>query len=1046
MVKFMRFPLCLLVWLSIAPPAFAQSIGTILGTVRDASGGVVPGVTVTIVEVDTNASRAVTTDAQGNYIVPNLDIGTYRVTAELTGFERLVQDGIRLQTGQQARVNLVIGLGEITAEVTVHGKSLLISTDDSTLGGVIGQQQVAELPLDGRNFAQLAHLLPGVNGGLVGNAVNQLFGSGIGISALGQRDLDNNITLDGAPLHNSINNATRFLPSLDAIQEFNIQTGIYSAEFGGQSGAQVNISLKSGTNQFHGTAFHFLRNDKLDARDFFSDPEEPKLPLRTSQFGAVLTGPVRRNQTFFMVNYEGLRERRSNPGLGVVPTAAMRAGDFSAVPTPIRDPATGAVFAGNRIPSSQFSPQGVAILGFIPAPNLGENAQPNFRTSNETNERWNQMFARLDHALSENHRLFGRYGYSGKRVTSPQGVDQTTVEDIPTRDQNTVVSLRSVLSTRLFNELKVSYNRDSFGRGASGSGFGPGIVAKIGLTGVTTDPALEGLPSVGVAGFVGISGLAFDQRLIDDIIHVADNFSYNRGTHFFKMGLDLQRVGQNITTTRNPRGVLSFTGQVTGHSVADLLLGYPHTSTRGVGSPSTHLRQMRSHFYLLDDWKANSRLTLNLGLRYEYNSVATDAGGRLRSVDFSDNFKLFPEPGVRAELYRPDRNNVAPRVGLAYRPFASDHTVIRAGGGIFYNVPILNTISVAGSNPPFDLQESFSTNLLSPDLRLSDAFPSGKGQLPAIFNLIGIDPDFQTSYNQAWMTNVQQVFWKDWVADVGYTGSRAVHLDQSFSTNLPPAPGPGALQQRRPVPSVGDVRRISTDGFSTYHALLTRLEKRFNGRYSLLSSYTLSKTLGISYAANIGGITPQNPYDRAAEKGPLPHHRKHNLVVSGIFMVPGFAAGKPSLVRHLLNGWQLNSILTVRSGSPLTITTSGNPLNNGGSARPNRICDGELPASERTLARYFDTSCFVAAPPFTFGDSGRGILDGPGELKLDISLFKNVALGSGRRLELRFEAFNATNRPSFGNPGTSLGSATFGQITSTKATNRELQLAAKIYF
>lgn len=1046
MVTFMRFRLCLLICLAIAAPAFGQSTGTILGTVRDASGGVVPGATVTIVEVDTNASRSVITDAQGSYIVPNLDIGTYRVTAELTGFERLVQEGIRLQTGQQARVNLVIRLGDITAEVTVQGKSLLISTDDSTLGGVIGQQQVAELPLDGRNFAQLAHLLPGVNGGLVGNAVNQLFGSGIGISALGQRDLDNNITLDGAPLHNSINNATRFLPSLDAIQEFNVQTGIYSAEFGGQSGAQVNIALKSGTNQFHGTLFHFMRNDKFDARDFFSAPTAPKLPLRSNQFGGVLTGPIRRDQTFFMVNYEGLRERRSGPGLGVVPTSAMRAGDFSAVPTPIRDPATGGVFAGNRIPSSRFSPQGVALLGFIPVANLGDDARPNFRTSNETNDRGNQMFARLDHVLSDRHRLFGRYGYAGKRVTSPQGLDGTTIEDIPTRDENTVATLRSVLGSRLFNELKVSYNRDNFGRGASGPGFGPGIVAKIGLTGVTTDPALEGLPSMGLAGFVGISGLAFDQRLVDDIIHVADNFSYSRGAHFFKMGLDLQRVAQNITTTRNPRGVISFTGQVTGHSVADLLLGYPHTSTRGIGSPSTHLRQMRSHFYFLDDWKATKRLTLNLGLRYEYNSVVTDRDGKIRSVDFNNNFKLFPEPNVRAELYRADRDNVAPRVGLAYRPFSSDRTVIRAGGGIFYNAPILNTISVAGSNPPFDLQESFSTNLLSPDLRLSDPFPSGRGQLPAIFNLIGIDPNFQTSYNQAWMMNIQQAFWKGWVADVGYTGSRAVHLDQSFNTNLPPGPGPGALQQRRPVPTVGDVRRISTDGFSTYHALLTRLEKRFNGQFSLLSSYTLSKTLGISYAANIGGITPQNPYNLAAEKGLLPHHRKHNLVVSGIYLVPRLDAGKPAAVRHLLNGWQLNSILTVRSGSPLTITTSGNPLNNGGAARPNRICDGRLPASERTLSRYFDTSCFVAAPPFTFGNSGRGILEGPGEVKLDVSLFKNVTLGSGRRLELRFEAFNATNTPSFGNPGTSLGTATFGQINSTKATNRELQLAAKIYF
>lgn len=1041
---------CLSLWLLLvlvmAPPAFAQSTGTILGTVRDPSGAVLPGVAVTVVDVGTGSTRTVTTDGQGNYVVPNLPIGTYDVTAELVSFDKLLRPGVRLQVGQQARVDLTLRIGEITDEVTVTGRSVLIATDDSTLGGVIGQQQIAELPLDGRNFAQLAHLLPGVNGGLVGNAVSELFGSGIGIAALGQRDIDNKITLDGAPLHNSINNATRFLPSLDAIEEFNVQTGIYSAEFGGQSGAQVNIALKSGTNAFHGTLFEFVRNDVFDARDFFADPDEPSLPLRRHQFGGVLSGPIRQGQTFFMVNYEGVRERRSTPQLGLVPTTAMRAGDFSAVATPIRDPHTGQPFPGNQIPAGRFSSQGVALLEFIPTPNIGENASPNYRTSREATDDWNQTFVRIDHNLSQSNRLFGRYGYSGKQVTLPRGLAQTTVEDIPTRDQNVIVSHNSVLGSSIFNELKASYNRDDFRRRASGPGFGAGIVDRIGLTGVTTDPNLEGLPSVGISGFAGITGLAFDQRLKDDIFHVANTTSYNRGAHFFKAGFDLQRVRQDIVTTRNPRGVLSFSGQVTGNSVADLLLGYPHTTSRGVGSPDTHLRQWRTHFFVLDDWKATDRLTLNVGLRYEYNSVATDEGGRIRSVDFNDNFRLFPEPGQQADLYSPDRNNFAPRVGLAFRPFGSDRTVVRAGGGIFYNVPILNSISVAGSNPPFDLQETFTTNLLDPNLTLTDPFPSGRGALPAIFNLIGIDPDYQTSYNQAWTTNVQQAFGTDWVAELGYAGSRAVHLDQSFNTNLPPAPGPGSLQQRRPVPTIGNVRKISTDGFSTYHALLSRLEKRFNGTYGLLASYTLSKTLGISYSANIGGITPQNPYDLRAEKGPLPHHRKHNLVVSGTYIPPGFGSDRPAALRFLLNGWQVNSILTMRSGSPLTITTSGNPLNNGGSARPNRICDGELPSSERTLDRYFDTSCFVAAAPFTFGDSGRGILEGPGEVKLDVSLFKNVPLGAGRRLEFRFEAFNATNTPSFGNPGTSLGSATFGQINSTKATNRELQLAVKFYF
>lgn len=1045
MVSLKSLTLCLVAILTAASAA-AQSTGTILGTIKDETGGALPGVSVTAVNVNTSWSTTVTSDGQGDYIVPNIAIGNYEVTAELSGFDKLVVRGISLLVGQQARVNLELRVGNVTDEVTVTSQSPLISTDDSTLGGVIGQKQVAELPLDGRNFAQLAHLLPGVNGGLVGNAVNELFGSGIGISALGQRDIDNKITLDGAPLHNSINNATRFLPSLDAIQEFNVQTGIYSAEFGGQSGAQINIALKSGGNQYRGTGFIFVRDDALDARDFFADPNQPMLSLSRSQFGGVLSGPIKRGQTFFMVNYEGVREERETPQLGVVPTAAMRAGDFSAVATPIRDPLTGQPFPGNQIPSSRFAPQGQALLGFIPTPNLGDTATPNYRTSRGATDEWNQTFARVDHRFSDNHTLFARYGYSGRLVVTPRGIGQTTVESIPTRDQNVVVNLGSVLGARGFNQLKVSYNRDVFGRGASGPGFGPGIVSQIGLTGVTLDPALEGLPDVGISGFAGITGLAFDQRLRDDLVNLSNVFSYDRGAHLIKVGVDIQKMRQDITTTRNPRGVLTFSGQVTGNAVADLLLGYPHTTTRGVGSPSTQLRQWRSHVFIQDDWRVTDKLTVNAGLRYEYNTVVTDAGGRLRSVDFEDNFRLFPEPGERAALYRPDRDNFAPRLGLAYRPFGGDRTVVRAGGGIFYNIPILNSISVAASNPPFDLQESFNTNLQAPDLTLADAFPSGRGQLPAIYNLIGIDPDYQTSYNQAWMTNVQQGIARDWVAEVGYSGSRAVHLDQSFNTNLPPSPGPGALQSRRPVTTIGNVRKISTDGWSTYHALLSRLEKRFNGRYGLLTSYTLSKTLGTSYSANIGGITPQNPHDLSSEKGPLPHDRRHNLVVSAMLMVPGVTEDRSSMLRALVNGWQVNSILTLRSGSPLTITTVGSPLNNGGTARPNRVCDGALSRGDRSLDRYFDTSCFVAAAPFEFGDSGRGILEGPGEAKLDLSLFKNFALGGAKRLELRFEAFNATNTPSFANPNTTLGSPAFGRITSTKATNRELQLAAKLYF
>lgn len=1042
--------LTLLFALSVAD-ALAQSRGTILGTVRDTSGAVVPRARITITDVNTNRSRVVISDDRGDYVAPDLPIGIYNIAVEHTGFDRVVAKAIQLQVEQQARMDFRLAIGSVTEEVTVVGGAVLLNTDDSRLGGIIGARQIVDLPLNGRNFAQLTWLLPGVNAGLTGSAVNTLFGSGIGISALGQRDLDNNITLDGAPLHNSINNATRFLPSIDAIEEFNVQTGIYSAEFGAQSGAQINIALKSGGNQFHGALFEFMRNDKLDARDFFSRPEDSKLPLRRNQFGGVLSGPVMlpgysgHDRTFFMVNFEGLRERRSKPGLALFPTSPMRGGDFSAVSTPIQDPETGQPFPGNRIPSARFSPQAVELFKFMPLPNLGNDKSPNYITTLRSTDESDQFFTRIDQRLTNKHHLFGRYGYSDREAVTPAGPDLNTFDDIPTRDQNVILNLTSILGPATVNDLKISYNRDRFFRRGTGPGFGEGLSRRIGLTGVTTDPELEGLPSVSISGFNGLPGLAFDQRLVDDISHLGENFSYTHGAHFIKLGTDIQKVRQHITTTRNPRGTMSFTGVVTGNSAADLLLGYPDSTQRGIGSPSTYLSQNRLHFYALDDWKVNSRLTLNLGLRYEYNTVVTDKHGRIRSVDFSNNFALFPEPGVRADLYGPDRNNFAPRIGLAFRPLGDNRTVIRAGTGIFYNIPILNTISVVASNPPFDLQEQFNTNRTNPDLLLSDAFPSGRGQLPSIFSLAGIDPGYRTTYNQAWMANVQHMVRNEWVIDIGYTGSRTVKIDQSFNTNLPAAPGPGALQQRRPVPTVGNVRVISTSGYSTYNALLAKLEKRFSSHFSLLTSYTFSRTIGQSYSANIGGITPQDPYNLEAEKGLLPQHRKHNFVLSGTYELPRLA-GRSPFVRQVLGGWQGNSIVTLRSGRPFTVTQSGNPLNNGGAARPNRICNGALPRAERTLDRYFDISCFAAPPIYTFGSSGQGILDGPGEANFDLSVFKQFAVTERHALQFRVEMFNAFNTPSFGQPGSSLGAGTFGMITSTKSSGREIQLGLKYNF
>ncbi len=1032
---------------------FAQAQGILLGTVHDSSGAVISDVTVEIANIGTGATRTVRSNSEGGYIASNLPIGTYDVRGQKQGFNRVAVNNVVLGTDQQIRIDLTLTVGGLSTEVLVTGEVPLVSTDDSKLGGVITSNTVKDLPLNGRNFAQLAYLQPGVTTGLIGSSVPTLFGLGLGISSLGQRDIDNTFTLDGAPMHNLINNQPRFEPSIDAISEVSVETGIYSAEYGGQSGAQVNVATKSGTNTLHGALYDFLRNTAFDAHDFFSQHNTAVPVLRRNQFGGVLSGPVwvpkiykGTNRTFFMFDYEGWRQTQSSPALAFFPTLAQRSGIFS---TPITNPLTGAPFPGNTIPSNLITPQAQALLRFLPVPNLNTTTSANTAVTELSTDNSNQFFGRVDEQINSRYNLFVRYSYGTRTTDAPTGADLNTFNLIPTRSQNVVATLVGILKPQLINEFRLSYNRERFEWIGSGPGYAPGVAASLGIPGLTLNPQYQGVPALSISGFGGLSPVAAVEHLVDDISTLDDTLSWNHGTHFVKFGTDINLTRTNFSAVTTPTGSLSFTGVATGNAFADFLLGYPYSSSNGAGPEGqaetlVYLRQWRANFFVTDDWKATRRLTINIGLRYELDTVVTDKGGHLRSVNLADD-SLFPGVNVKEGLYKPDHKNFAPRLGLAYRPFNDNKTVIRAGAGIFYNTPILNTLSVLAGNPPYSLTATYTTNTTAPNLLLSNPFPTGLGQLPTVYSLTGVDPNYRPGYTSEWMTNVQRQLFNSWLVEVGYTGSESAHLDRYLYKNEPYTPGPGSLQALRPNPGVGTIRWISTDSNSDYNALLARLQKQVSKSSTVLVSYAFSRDLGYGYSANISNISPQNYYDLSHERGLLPQFRKHQLSGSFTYGLP-LLGHSNALLRGVAGGWQFNGIITLNTGAPFTVTTTGSPLNNGGTARPNRTCDGGLPSGNRSPEYWFQTSCFVAAPLYTYGDSGQGILIAPGVSDVDLSIFKHFSFRDRYRIDLRIEAFNALNTPNLSTPGSTLGTATFGEITSTKGPNREMQMALKYVF
>jgi Carboxypeptidase regulatory-like domain/TonB dependent receptor-like, beta-barrel len=1055
--------------LAAATPLWSQRVtGTISGRVTDNSGAVLPQATVTVLNTLTQEERKTATDEAGSYSVPSLPPGAYTVSAELTGFKKGLRQNVVLQVADEARVDIALEVGEITETVSVTEDAARVQSESASVGQVIDHRKIVDLPLNGRNFVQLAAISAGAsplgrNSGVTsfnGQRENQ------SVNISGQREVSNTFALDG--VHNGVGwfGEVSILVSVDAIQEFNVQRNFFSAEYG--TPAYVNIASRSGTNQFHGTAFHFLRNDNLDARNFF-DRRKPEFKL--NQFGYSLGGPIIREKTWFFSNYEGLRSRRGISQIHTIPTDDIKNGDFSYLlpATQIVDPVTGVPFPGNLIPQNRMSRVARNLLPYYPAPSLPGRLN-NLNVALARPDDFDQITERVDHHFSDRDRLFGRYTWHDSIAISPNIGMAGRIS--PKDGKNATIQETHVFSNNKVNELRLGYNYSLLFDPIPEPTGGKDLGAEVGLKNIEPpDPGGFGIPSLQVRGFSSIGPSILRSGTTNHKIQVQDTLNWNRGKHQMFMGGDIIRWRYHHFNQFGERSSLIFNRAFSGNDFADFLLGSPSQTQQMIGSNDGNMRSTYWSFFFQDNIKVTPRLTLNLGLRYEYRQPFVEINDKLGILDYTVpgavlrtpvNQFPFSDPrfvtgGIPRGIYEPDRNNWAPRFGFAYSPTGSQTTVIRGGVGVYYDLTALNEFSFVTSSLPHYFLDT--RVYLAPTVFLDELFPPfDPNAIPVTFSFFNSDFVDRTPYAMQWNLNIQQKLSPTLLFEVGYFGSGGRKQSQRYDINAPEpvrdANDLRTLQERRPFPGWGQILTSTLSASSSYHAMQARLEKSFSQGLSFLGVYTFGKSLDHDPSGSFG-TTNQNPSNRQADWARSTYDVRHRLVVSYNYDLPvgrhgKFLSGVTGLADKLLTGWQMNGI-SVFSGGVAYDVTAINGVGGFSMFRADRTCDGNLPSSERTPQRWFDTSCF--SQPIgpdgrvgtRYGNSARSVIEADGIHNWDFSIFKNTYIKENLNLQFRAEFFNLFNHTQFGAPTTSVASPVNGQVLSA-ARAREVQFGFKVVF
>lgn len=1089
----MALILCLL-----ARPAMSQdTTGSITGAVTDPQGALVPGAVLTLSNLEQGATRKAASNQQGIYEFKFLEPGRYRVTASRTGFQQLQKTDLVLAVGQTMRVDFNLQLGDVNQAISVtDARSQALQAESSEVSQVIGSTQVADLPLNGRNFDDLIPLMAGATTGIQGQ-------SNGGYNLNGSRSDSNLFVIEGQT-NSDFNNNLLIRPEIDAIQEFQILTATFSAEYGSTGGGIVSVQLKSGGNQLHATLFEFLRNDTLDANNFFANDvplaagqtSAPRLELQRNQFGATLGGPIVRDKTFFFVDYQGSRQLAGATTIQTVPTLQERAGNFSqdlGSKALYDNSFLGTMFPNQTIPASALDPAAVKVTNLYPLPNVagtfipGQGVVNNYSTSGVGTNNSNQFDIKLDHYLTAADTFSGHYSFTQGDQLIPAAFGGGTagpcigcgnVLDLlagspENRSQQAGIAETHIFSAATVNELRFGVTR--YWSFYQTSDAGQNLANEFGIPNVNVSPYTTGLPWFDFSpspSWIGTS--PFTPSLTGYTNwEENDNLSLLRGRHSIKVGVDMHRKANNTAGNFFAQGAYIFTPFFTGNSFADFLTGrateIEQTLTPGV----TGLRAQEYGAYIQDDFKVTNRLTLNLGLRYDLFPGAYEDHNRLSNLDpLTGVVELAGQDGAPRNFIPTDYLNFAPRFGFAYA--VTPDTVLRGGYGISY-VNANNFVSYIGANPPFT--QSFTlvnlsfTNYQAINL-LSQGLPTGLAPTPADFNpnqpagnYSEAGENNRTPYTQSFSFNLQRLLPGSIVAEIGYVGTKGTRLPGEVDGDPAPPGNPATEQQRRiyaaTLPNVTGITYYINAFSSIYHSLQIKVEKRFSHGLQFLSTYTFSKSIDdVSGSPVTGGGDSnssnfvQDPFDWDADRALSAFNVKNKFVSAFNYNLPFGRSEDRSgswnrAVAGVLNGWQVNGILTLQSGLPFSVyaTSSADCGCSSGGLRAQLTGNPLTAGFHQSINEWFDPAAFSDPPLDQYGNSGRNIIPGPGLADLDFSLFKKFRLDEKRMFQIRAEYFNILNHPNYFYPTTTTDATwNTGGILTQAMPARIGQLALKFTF
>jgi len=1037
----------------VSSTLFGQTVDTsILGSVTDPQGSVIPDATVVVHAEATGQEKTVKTTGDGQYRVQYLVPGVYTVTVNAAGFAPATRTGIQLALSQQIHLDVAMSVSGTQQTVEVNAAVPLLQSENASLGTTVDTNRTVNLPLNGRKFNDLAVLTPGVRVSNPDNHSSSTAGSTIASNS-GRGDWGA-VQVDGIVMTNTRSAYVNNYPSVDAIEEFRVQTGNFSAEYGFSAGTNINVQLKSGTNAFHGSAFEFIRNDAVDARNYYRKAPLKKNALKQNQFGATLGGPIFRNKTFFFASYEGLRSIAEIPSLANVLTPAQRNGDFSSFSTPLKNPYTGGTYANNQIPVNAVSKK--IIDSYMPLPNGSFAGGFNYAGVSIGNQSNNQYIGRLDHRFNDHNSIFIHYIYSNRnfpdtdvnpnfRYTGTYPMHNAALQYIHVFSPSLVNEVRAGVNMEHVKQLSVRTGTDFTIESLGINGFLVG-----GPNGRPLSRNEEGFPLLTISNYLGMG----DSRAASNLDYsrtfmVADNITLTKGKHTLLFGADIRKVAGNATTNNTPFGQQSFTGDMTGFAPADFMLGVPRTSVTPEGVPITAARQWRTAEYFQDNYRVNDKLTLNLGIRYEIYAPPVDINNVSRTLDFSQTPPvLTPAPGQRLNnVWSITYKDIAPRLGFAYS--ATPTTVIRGGYGITYYGGQFDNINIMQLNPPTAGSLTITNPTLGPVATIQTPVPSALYPNPPFFNVVTMPADRRRpdAMIQTWNATIEQQFGRA-VLTTSYVGTKGSDLDTSIQYFNSPQPGPGTIQPRRPYPNFARIRALDFTGASNYNALQEHFEWRVNAHSNITASYVWSHMFdNQGNSTNTGGCTCQDvrhPHEWASGTA----DQRHNLVVAYVYRLPDFA--KSRLAGLGANGWTLNGLISLATGNPVNVTQSTDSQNvDNPWQRPNLTGVNPYIARKSAINGWYNRNAFSLSG-FAFGNTPRNYLVGPGVKTVNVSVMKNFVMpyADSHNLQVRFEAFNALNTPQFSNPNSSYSptNSAFGQISSTRINNRELQLAVKYLF